>query len=112
MSHNVGFTPVATSNESAETSFAPLPHPTRPAPAAGLSTLGGSVEGTDAERAPLAGGYEDFSRGVGEALGSIREEDEGGATGVGARASGGSHAEVETPLWQQDRRQSRNMMWM
>lgn len=112
MSNNVAFTPVATSHENAETGFTPLPHPTRPEPAAGPSTFGASVEGSAAERAPLAGEFYDFSRGFGEALTNIQEEDEGGTTGVGARVSAGSQAGVETPLWQQDRRQSRNMMWM
>lgn len=70
------------------------------------------MEGSDAERAPLAGEFEDFTRGFGEALTNIREEDEGGTTGVGARVSEASQSGVETPLWQQDRRQSRNMMWM
>ena len=110
MSNNVDFAPVATSNENAEAGFAPLPHPP---PAAATTAAGAFMEGSDAERAPLAGRYEDFSREYGEALGNIQEEDEDGATGVGARVSGGPHAgDVETPLWQQDRRQSRNMMWM
>lgn len=106
MSNSVAFTPVATSNENADTGTPP-PNPTRPAPA----------HGSEAERAPLAGEYEDFQRGFGEALGEIREEDEGAAVGgaagaTGSRGSRGSVAAVETPLWQQDRRQSRNMMWM
>lgn len=113
MTNNAGFTPVATSNENAEAGFTPLPHPMRPAPAA----QGVFAEGNEAERAPLAGEFEDFQRGFGEALGNIREEDDREAadavTGVGARVSRGSEgSDFETPLWQQNRRQSRNMMWM
>lgn len=114
MSNTVAFTPVATSNENAETGVPPAPNPTRPALAHGAS-----ADASEAERAPFAAEFDDFQRGYGEALGEIREEDEGGAAaaggGAGARGSRGergSGAELETPLWQQDRRQSRNMMWM
>ena len=100
MSDTVAFTPVATSNENAETGAASPANPTRPEPAHGMSAGGGD--------APTTGTFEDFQRGFGEALGEIREEEDGAAPA--ARVSGGSDA--ETPLWQQDRRQSRNMMWL
>ncbi|KAJ9136512.1 hypothetical protein NKR23_g9894 [Pleurostoma richardsiae] len=69
--------------------------------------------------------FDDFSRGFHDALGRIGEEDEDevsgsssgnlngngmnstGDLGEGSSASGGVR-----PLWQQNLRQSRNMMWM
>lgn len=122
MSKGVGFTPVATSYEGAESDFAPHPTPSKPAPAAapGFSTSAGG--GDNAVQAPLTGDeFYDFHRGFSEALGNIREEDEG-RMGSGTAAMSGTvqdgvgtaadTAGVDTPLWQQNRRQSRNMMWM
>lgn len=98
MSNSLGFTPVATSNENAETGFHPGHNPVPPAPA----VHGSPTNGGHSERAPLAGEFDDFQRGFSEAVGNIREE---------APGAGGAVA-VDTPLWQQNRRQSRNMMWM
>lgn len=95
MSNSLGFTSVAT-NENAETGFRSGPNPVPPAPAVPRSPTNGGYS----ERAPLAGEFDDFQRGVSEVVGNIKEAPAGGAVGV------------DTPLWQQNRRQSRNMMWM
>lgn len=100
MSDSPGFTPVATFNENAETGFrtGPTgPNPVPPAPAVPRSPTNGDYS----ESAPLAGEFDDFHRGVSETMGSIRGE-------APARGAVGADA----PLWQQNRRQSRNMMWM
>ncbi|SPN99865.1 uncharacterized protein DNG_02717 [Cephalotrichum gorgonifer] len=107
----VGFTPVATSRENAETGLAGYENPSIPPPAAG---------GGGPEYSQVPGEFDDWHRGYGEVLTNIREEDEGVAAGpgagTGARGSGGLQGgdgtDVDTPLWQQNRRQSRNMMWM
>jgi hypothetical protein len=72
----------------------------------GSSAAGGMVGAApqavvEQDRVPLTREFDDFSRGFNDALENIREEDE--------RASG---PPTDTPLWQQNRRQSRNMMWM
>jgi hypothetical protein len=69
------------------------------------------------DRVPLTREIDDFSRGFQDALGRIGEEDEydphnstgtaNNGLGDASRQSSGSK-----PLWQQNRRQSRNLMWM
>jgi hypothetical protein len=75
---------------------------------------------------PLTREIDDFSRGFHDALGRIGEEDESGSSFYGSRTnvnegngvSGGGSDGPEgpyggvRPLWQQQRRQSRNLMWM
>lgn len=97
MSNSLGFTPITTSNEYPETDFLSDQHPVPPAPTVPRSP----TNAAHSERAPLAGEFDDFHRGVSEAVGNIREE-------APARGAVG----VDRPLWQQNRRQSRNMMWM
>lgn len=90
------------------------------------------------DQVPLTREIDDFSRGFHDALGRIGEEDEydsspnhsgtgvnegngvsgpgggGGGRGNGAAedaGEGGPYGGVR-PLWQQQRRQSRNLMWM
>jgi hypothetical protein len=72
----------------------------------GMGVAGGMVgpappPAVEQDRVPLTREVDDFSRGFNDALENIREEDE--------RVSG---PPTDTPLWQQNRRQSRNMMWM
>lgn len=93
--------------------------------------LESSLEG---EQMPLTREMNDFSRGFNDALGRIGEEDEGGsgnevpaqqdndpnggdssrdagvASGTGAGAT--SYRGNMRPLWQQNRRQSRTLMWV
>lgn len=87
-----------------------------------------------ADQVPLTREIDDFSRGFHDALGRIGEEDEydsspnegvtgvnegNGVSGPGANGHGtgsddvgeGPYGSVR-PLWQQQRRQSRNLMWM
>lgn len=90
------------------------------------------------DRVPLTREIDDFSRGFHDALGRIGEEDEydsspnNGGTGVnegngvnGPNGNGHGHGHGHgaddgaegpyggvRPLWQQHRRQSRNLMWM
>ncbi|PKS09262.1 hypothetical protein jhhlp_003876 [Lomentospora prolificans] len=119
-----GFTPVAPSQEYAETGFYPMagaaPRPAPPVPA-----VYSAHATTGPDQVPLTSEFDDFHRGYGEALENIREEDETAAMGSGpqngessssqqpnhSRGYSGS-SDTETPLWQQNRRQSRNMMWL
>jgi hypothetical protein len=86
------------------------------------------------DQVPLTREIDDFSRGFHDALGRIGEEDEydnspnnsragvnegngvSGPHGTGRTngsddGTGGPYGSVR-PLWQQQRRQSRNLMWM
>ena len=128
MSNGAGFTPVAPSQEYAETGFYPMHAAAaapKPAHVPAVYGVGSSTERPD--QVPLTREFDDFHRGFSEALENIREEDEtamtgspggqAGAAGQGAgRGQGQGYSsvstETETPLWQQNRRQSRNMMWM
>ncbi|GAB1319551.1 Mid2 domain-containing protein [Madurella fahalii] len=97
--------------------------------------VGGGMRQFESDQVPLTREIDDFSQGFSAALGRIGEEDEEDEEGVGsivaptttattaaaaaaAAAAGGdltdSHQSVgsERPLWQQNRRQSRNLMWM
>ncbi|KAK3954466.1 hypothetical protein QBC32DRAFT_336087 [Pseudoneurospora amorphoporcata] len=74
------------------------------------------------DQVPLAREIDDFSQSFNAALGRIGEEgssefgrgDGGNAVGGGADGADGSHfgSGMSRPLWQQNRRQSRNLMWM
>lgn len=87
----------------------------------------GGMRQVDSDQVPLTREIDDFTQGFSAALGRIGEEDEeeeedgnpgaatpgaaagsGGTTGSGSRYSAAS----ARPLWQQNRRQSRNLMWM
>jgi len=97
----------------------------------GAQTVGG--RGVDGDRlhsdmVPLTREIDDFSRGFHDALGRIDEEDHtstagtevnygSGLNGAGMAGAGGegdtpANGENGRPLWQQNRRLSRNMMWM
>ncbi len=95
-------------------------------------------QGMDSDEVPLTREVDDFSRGFNDALGRIGEDTTNdfadyrnataaanGAmanTGVSNtgnslatppdQAAGASSGDPARPLWQQDRRQSRNLMWM
>jgi hypothetical protein len=83
-------------------------------------------ESGDHDQVPLTREIDDFSRGFHDALGRIGEEDESGSSFYGSRTNvnegngvnGGGTDSPEgpyggvRPLWQQQRRQSRNLMWM
>lgn len=83
-------------------------------------------ESSDHDQVPLTREIDDFSRGFHDALGRIGEEDESGSSFYGSRTNvnegngvngrGGDGPEGPyggvRPLWQQQRRQSRNLMWM
>jgi len=67
------------------------------------------------ERVPLTREIDDFSRGFNDALEKIGEEDpadEANATNMTNTGNGEASTSEERPLWQQNRRQSRNLMWM
>jgi hypothetical protein len=80
----------------------------------------------DGDQVPLTREIDDFSRGFHDALGRIGEEDEsGGASGgssneavnEGNGVNGGGNGQQQyngnmRPLWQQNRRQSRSLMWV
>ncbi|KAK3687708.1 hypothetical protein B0T22DRAFT_457854 [Podospora appendiculata] len=84
--------------------------------------------GLDADQVPLTREIDDFSHGFQAALGRIGEEDEeyrhngagtgGGdlavneSNGVNGGGDGPGYNGPMRPLWQQNRRQSRNLMWM
>lgn len=111
-------------------------HMASPATAYGASSAGGDMgdggfaRHLDPDRVPLTTReIDDFSRGFLDALGRIGEEDEDeisgsssgnvngvmggvGSNGQGSPRSDGPPSEGATPLWQQGRRRSRNLMWM
>lgn len=87
------------------------------------------ADGNDDDRVPLTREYDDFSRGFNDALSRIEEEESRPATAVNSSSMSGygngygagaddrdlgawTPRGGEGPLWQQNRRQSRNMMWM
>ncbi|KAK3389319.1 hypothetical protein B0H63DRAFT_518555 [Podospora didyma] len=98
-------------------------------PAVYAGALGGSQPNSqlDPDRVPLTQEpreIDDFTTGFHQALGRIGEEDEenmppvavnegNGVNGAGGdTGSDGSYQGTVRPLWQQNRRQSRNLMWM
>jgi len=95
------------------------------------SSTTGVSRGMESDQVPLTREIDDFSHGFQAALGRIGEEDEGGTNhnphrnghgdlavndgnGIhaGAGISGYRGPSNMRPLWQQNRRQSRNLMWM
>ncbi|KXX74591.1 hypothetical protein MMYC01_209459 [Madurella mycetomatis] len=89
--------------------------------------VGGGMRQFESDQVPLTREIDDFSQGFSAALGRIGEEDEDGVEGghIPAPASTATAAAAGTnladphqsvgsgrPLWQQNRRQSRNLMWM
>lgn len=107
----------------------PVPPPHAGAyPVAGAQPMGGrGVDGepVHGDLVPLTREIDDFSRGFHDALGRIDEEDYTSTAGTevtvgsghltGAGAAGGDSRPTTgdgRPLWQQNRRMSRNMMWM
>src|SRR5690606_29147966 len=119
MANKTGFTPIATSQENADTGLyqvASAVPPRRPLPAATYYSAGSSgamAPGgftVEADRVPLTTEY-DHIRGYSEALTNIREEDEGstGGRGPSVDAPGpvqeqdlGEAGGLERPLWQQN----------
>ncbi|KAL1872034.1 hypothetical protein VTK73DRAFT_1702 [Phialemonium thermophilum] len=100
--------------------------PAGPMAATGLGgRYGNEAAAAQADTVPLTREIDDFSRGFHDALERIGEEDET-TNSSGAEGSGGNGRGVNTgtiglpgprgrglrPLWQQNRRQSRNLMWM
>jgi len=91
----------------AQTPYGPGPYgQSNPSYGYGGHVAGGMIgaappPSVEQDRVPLTREFDDFTRGFNDALENIREEDE--------RVSG---PPTDTPLWQQNRRQSRNMMWM
>lgn len=102
------------------------------------STAGGAVavgsrRGEASDEVPLTREIDDFSRGFNDALERIGEEPEGPVNGNGMNngyngsgsangsgtppgsgsgtGNGEGSSSSTTPLWQQNRRQSRNLMW-
>jgi hypothetical protein len=115
----------------------PVPSPLRNNPiypqynyALGASTVGGAVavgapHRLDADQVPLTREIDDFQRGYNDALERIAEEDPSainaangnGMSNNGYNVEGGQEGPQQgpndpKPLWQQNRRQSRNLMWM
>ncbi|KAM7198396.1 hypothetical protein V8F20_006157 [Naviculisporaceae sp. PSN 640] len=64
------------------------------------------------DQIPLTREIDDFSHGFQQALGRIGEEDEPPYNGNGNGNGTGHYNGAVRPLWQQNRRQSRNLMWM
>ncbi|KAJ0166332.1 hypothetical protein CTA2_7718 [Colletotrichum tanaceti] len=117
-----GTTTSISGGRSATTPQSPTPGGYNPASGAFAS----GVSRSPYEDTPLAhqSEMEEFSRGYNDAINPAGHDDHravssGGNSslnpyGAGAGASSGQQSDVadERPLWQQDRRQSRNMMWM
>jgi hypothetical protein len=123
MTQGAAFTPLPGGGDGFETFNRPY-HPGG-APSAsytpvygyGASSAGGvaasaAPPSVEADRVPLTREIDDFRTGYNSALENIREEDERLGNDTVIRSSNASGATEERPLWQQNRRQSRNMMWM
>jgi hypothetical protein len=103
------------------------------APSPVVMTVRGHERQLEPDRVPLTREIDDFSHGFSAALGRIGEEGEeevgelgadaggiaaGGEAGASAAAAGlrspprSAGSSPTRPLWQQNRRQSRNLMWM
>jgi hypothetical protein len=97
-------------------------------PGGGVVAAGANTQ-LEHDQVPLTHEIEDFSRGFNDALTRIDEEPDsrpgtgvntggmsGHGNGYGAGADSldrdGQPSNSEQPLWQQNRRQSRNLMWM
>lgn len=82
------------------------------APPEGVMGIGDGDQGVDHDRVPLTREIDDFSQGFNSALQGIQDDDstQPNSNNMGAypgpRRSGGGI------LWQQNRRQARNLMWM
>lgn len=82
--------------------------------AGGVMAVGGEEEHMEPDRVPLTGEYDDFTRGYNSGLEEIREEDEAPPQNneYNMGAYPGPRGDRGTALWQQNRRQSRNLSWM
>lgn len=82
----------------------------------GSTTRGAAVGGSgpyEADREPLTGELDDFSRGFNTALDEVDADDSTQANSHGMGAYGRPRGRGEgSALWQQNRRRSRNLMWM
>ncbi|KAK3987200.1 hypothetical protein QBC44DRAFT_128180 [Cladorrhinum sp. PSN332] len=125
-----------------QNNYPPMPTPVAHTPVLHGGIGGGgdySQSGLESDQVPLTREIDEFSHGFTAALGRIGEEDEehdlGDGTGRGHMVGGGQYGDLSgahdeggthmseggassiysrgsRPLWQQNRRQSRNLMWM
>lgn len=81
--------------------------------AGGVMAVGGGDGHMDGDQVPLTREIDDFSRGFNTAIDDIQEDNAPHSNGYnmgtypGPRGGDGGR-----PLWQQNRRRSRNLMWM
>lgn len=79
------------------------------------STRGAAVGGSrpyEPDQEPLTGELDDFSRGFNTAIDDIDSNDDTQPNSQGMGAYTRSRGDGGRPLWQQNRRRSRNLMWM
>lgn len=79
------------------------------------SSRGAAVGGSqpyEPDREPLTGELDDFSRGFNTALDDIDGNDDTHPNGQGMGTYTRSRGDGGRPLWQQNRRRSRNIMWI
>jgi hypothetical protein len=134
MSHGAAFTPIASSQEHYESGFqqgtvtdirggSNVPATYQPqynyyGPLAGGAVAVGAAPPLESDQVPLTREIDDFQRAYHDALDRIREEDGSRPATSQGNMTGGNVAEPQResgegrPLWQQNRRQSRNLMWM
>lgn len=82
--------------------------------AGGVTAVGGGNEGhAESDQVPLTREIDDFSRGFNTALDEIQEDNTQQSNEYNMGAYPGPRGGGEgRPLWQQNRRRSRNLMWM
>ena len=81
------------------------------APGEGMA-VGGSPTRMEPDQVPLTREIDEFSQGFNTALGDIREDDEPASNAESMSTYPARRGDGGRPLWQQNRRQSRNLMWM